>query len=334
MRTPKYLSPTSITLALSDMEEFYLRYLADVKTEKFPQTQPMSIGSAFDAKVKSYLHYNLFGNYGKGDIYDFKNIFELQVEAHNRDWAIQHCEIVFKAYKKSGSLADLMLELQSANGQPRFEITLEGRVSHETNVGGVPLLGKPDLYFVSAGGSHVIRDWKVNGYCGTRNLSPKRGYVTIRDGWGSQDGPPSRNVNTPHKDAQCIRISGINVNIADYLENIDAAWAQQLSIYGWLLGEPIASNFIVGIEQLVCSPGKIRVATFSNRISPDFQHSLYRTASNLWAKIQSGHIFSELSLEESRDRCLTLDRYHEAFKPSDDPKDKWFAQATRKQKDF
>ena len=334
MRIPKYLSPTSMALALSDMEEFYLRYLADQRPERFPQTQPMSIGSAFDARVKSYLHWNLFGHYGEGDVYLFENIFEMQVEEHNRDWALPNSVVVFEAYKKSGSLADFMLELQNAQGEPRFELTLEGRISHESNVGGVPFLGKPDVYYVSAGGSHVIRDWKVNGYCGTRNLSPKSGYVTVRDGWRSDDGPPSRNVNIPHKDAQCMRISGINVNVAQYLENIDDTWARQLAIYGWLLGEPIASNFIVGIEQLVCSPGKIRVATFSNRISPDFQHNLYRTASNLWQTIESGYIFTGMSREDSDDRCLTLDRYHEAFKPSDDPKDQWLASITRVQKDW
>lgn len=333
MRTPAYLSPTAITLWLDDIEEYYLRYLADEKMPRFGQTKPMSIGSAFDAKVKSYLHWQLFGNWGERDVYKFENLFEQQVEADNRDWAIQHCEIVFNAYKKSGSLADLMLELQTASEPPRFEVTLEGKVSHETNLGGVPLLGKPDLYYVSAGGSHVVRDWKVNGYCGTRKLSPKPGYITIRDGWGPEIATPSRNVNTPHKDAQCMMINGIKVNVATWLELIDEMWAKQLAIYGWLLGEPIAGNFIVGIEQLVCSPGQIRVATFSNRISPDYQHNLYRTISNMWAAITSGHIFEELSKEASMDRCQVLDGYHKVH-VSEDPRDEWFSEATRKQKDF
>lgn len=333
MRTPRYSSPTSITVFFDDREEYYLKYLAENRVPRFPQTQPMSIGSAFDAKVKSYLHYNLFGNYGSDNQYEFKNIFESQVEAHNRDWAIQHCEIVFKAYKESGSLADLMLELQAAAGPPRFEITVEGRVSHESNIGGVPLLGKPDLYFVTIDGSHVIRDWKVNGYCGTRNLSPKKGYVIIRDGWDHKNTPPSRNVNTPHKEAQCMRIGGITVNVATYLELIDEMWAKQVAIYGWLLGEPVASNFIVGIEQLVCSPGSIRIATFSNRISPDYQHKLYRQISNMWRCIESGHIFDDMSREDSDDRCHTLDMYHKVHE-SDDPKDKWFSEATRVQKDW
>lgn len=333
MRKPKYLSPTSIALFLSDLEEFYLTYLAEQRVPRIPQTQPMSIGSAFDARIKSYLHWKLFGNWGEGDVYKFENIFEQQVEPHNRTWAREHSVIVFDAYKKSGSMADLMLELSQATSAPRFEITLEGRVSHKTNVGGVPLLGKPDLYFVSAGGGHVIRDWKVNGYCGTRNLSPKKGYSTVRDGWGPEVGTPSRNVNAPHKDAQCMRIQGINVNIATWLEHIDEAWARQLSIYGWLLGEPVGSNFIVGIEQLVCSPGKIRIATFSNRISPEFQHTLYRQASNIWRRLESGHIFEELSLKDSIDRCQVLDGAHKIH-DSDDPKDRWFSQATRVHKDY
>ena len=56
MRKPEYLSPTSISLHEKDVDEFYSRYLADNKMPRMAQTQPMAIGSAFDAFCKSYLH--------------------------------------------------------------------------------------------------------------------------------------------------------------------------------------------------------------------------------------------------------------------------------------
>ena len=251
MRDVKYLSPTSIALWESDRENFYLSYLADHRPPKIPQTQPMSVGSAFDAFVKSELFYRLFGNWGEGDRFKFEAIFESQVEPHNRAWALDAGEHVFKAYEKSGALADLVLELKQATEDPRFEFKIEARVIHATNLGGVQLLGKPDLHFVSGEGNRVINDWKVNGYCGRHSVSPKPGYVNCRDGWNTKIIPPSRTSNKPHKNAQVMRIGDIDINAAVWLEDVDSTWARQLTIYAWVMGEPIGSNFIVGIDQIV-----------------------------------------------------------------------------------
>ena len=60
MRQPEYLSPTSIGLWQKDRQEFYLYYLADHRPPRIAQNEPMAIGAAFDAYIKSYLHEMLF----------------------------------------------------------------------------------------------------------------------------------------------------------------------------------------------------------------------------------------------------------------------------------
>ena len=52
MRTPKYISPSALKLFEKNPTEYYLKYLADAHPPRSPQTQPMSVGSAFDAFVK------------------------------------------------------------------------------------------------------------------------------------------------------------------------------------------------------------------------------------------------------------------------------------------
>src|SRR5436190_14893856 len=128
MRKIEYLSPSSIDKFEQDQEAFYVRYLSEHRLPDDPQTQPMSIGSAFDAYCKSYIHERLFGK-GNDPKYQFENIFEAQVQAHLRDWAIIHGKYAFESYQKSGALADLMLELQHAINVPKFEIEVKGVIS-------------------------------------------------------------------------------------------------------------------------------------------------------------------------------------------------------------
>jgi len=244
MRTPNYLSPTSISLFYEDAEEFYRRYLSENKSIRPPQTQPMSIGSAFDAYVKSYLYNNLFGNDGNGR-FDLRTIFEEQVEEHNRDWAWEHGKLVFDQYKAAGCLADLMLELNQAVGKPRFEFSIQDTV--ETDIGGIPLLGKPDVFFINSEGARVVYDWKVNGYCANRITSPMKGYVKLR----TKRSDDKYNYKQ-HPRCVATTFKGIMINAAMFLEEGNRGWADQLTVYSWLLGEPIGSEQVIyAIDQIV-----------------------------------------------------------------------------------
>jgi len=321
MRDIEYLSPTSIAQWYEDRSEFYLQRLADERPPRLPQTRPMAAGAAFDAFIKSYLVENLFGE--KRPKFELKTLFEEQVEPHNRDWAKLAGGHIFTQYKKLGAIADLMLELSHATHEPRFEFTVTDDVA--IRGGAVPLLGKPDVYFITKGGEHVVYDWKVNGYCGKSPTSPKPGYIIVRGG---------RTSGKAHKDCQTINKGGIDVNVATTLEVIDESWASQISIYAWILGEEVGSQFIAGIDQIVAAPNNtdfpdLRVASHRCRVGKQFQIDLEIRIYEIWEAIKSGHIFDNLSREESDARCLMLDNYYKAFPTSDDPKDKWFQQITR-----
>ena len=341
MRTPKYYSPTSIAKFHNDRQEFYLNYLADNRPPRMAQTRPMSIGSSFDAYVKAYLSKKLFGEIRDG--FNLEEIFETQVETHNRTWAWENGEYVFECYRKSGALASLLLELEGAMTEPKFEFTVQEKIDHTgISEDGIMLLGKPDLYFTTKDGVKVILDWKVNGYCGKRSTSPSKGYVRITDGWNYETAPPSRRSGIPHKDTDVFLESGIEINVSISLEEANASWGAQTAIYGWLTGEPIGSQFITAIDQIVAKPrtegtlvfGEVppllRIASHRCFISKEFQTSLYERIVKMDETIKSGHIFDDVSREKSDEQCAILDIYHEAFdQSSDDPNEQWFNEACR-----
>jgi len=317
MRKPRYLSPTSIDLFYKDTQEFYLRYLADERPPRFPQTRPMSVGSAFDAYVKSYLHDALFDS--KDPEFALDTIFESQVEEEHREWAREAGSYCFQCYKESGALADLMLELEQAVSDPRFEFTVEGRVTHEANVDGVVLLGKPDVYFHTKEGGAVVYDWKVNGFCSKSNTSPAKGYMSLRP------------QNKIHKQCTAMMVNGIMINVELPLDQVNQSWATQTAIYAWLLGEEVGSKFIVGIDQLACGvgdPPPIRVAKHRAHVSPEHQHEVYGKAVYIWQVIQSGWIFRDMSEEASHQKQSMLDQVHAAY-GGEGPEEEWFTRMTR-----
>lgn len=304
MRTPDYLSPTSLKLFEADKDAFYLRYLADNRPPRDPQTQPMAAGSAFDAFCKSFLYYRLFGHYGPDNQYERDAIFESQVEAHNRDWARRAGENLFALYKKSGALADLMGELNTSASDPRFEFAVQDTI--HGNSGAVPLLGKPDIFFINDQGCRVLLDWKVNGYCGKSMTSPQPGYVNCRDGWLPSERKPSPRNRLPHKDCSPVSFRGIRINDRISMEYVNGDWAAQTTTYAWLLGEDIGSDgLVVGIEQLCGVPTDkddplVRCASHRCRVSNDYQINLHSRYVHAWTLIKSGNIFPEMGENTGR----------------------------------
>lgn len=323
MRLPKYLSPSSFKLFESNLDEFYTKYLAENRPPRGGQTKPMSVGSAFDAYAKSYIHFCLFGNYGLNDQYAKDTIFEQQVEAHNRDWARAAGQHTFDCYKNCGALADLMLELQKSVGKPRFEFEIQGTV--ESRIGNVQLLGRPDIFFMNKEGARVILDWKVNGYCSNSTISPMPGYVMCRDAWQPGARKSSPNDRMPHKNCFPTRFKGLMINTQEYLENLNSEWGAQLAVYGWLLGEEVGSQDLIhGIDQ-ICGMGTggdkpfLKVASHRLRVGANFQHELLDRLTVAWETIQSGHIFKHLSHEESDLHCAELERQSAAMSDPNDP---------------
>jgi hypothetical protein len=237
-------------------------------------------------------------------VYSFENLFETQVEPQNRDFALNAGKHCFDCYIHSGAYSDLIDDLEQSKYEPQFEFTLEGEIER------VPLIGKPDLRYIHWTDADIIFDWKVNGYCSKGNTSPAKLYSMVKDG---QDGKPSRNNGQAHPDFVPFNYNGFKIG-SHYLEDVNKDWGTQLSIYSWLLGESIGSeDFIVRIDQLCCKENKngnpfLRVANQYARISKDFQVTLLTRLQDCWRVINSGHIFQELTLEESEEKCELLDQ--------------------------
>ena len=296
MRLPEHMSPTSLALWQKNPEDYYLRYLAEDRPPRMPQTQPMSVGSAFDAYVKSKLHIDLFGEAGE---FDFDNIFEKQVEPHNRDFARQAGQVCMDAYVSTGAYKALRSEMVNATTDPIFEFQVK------LPIGDVILLGKPDLFFHNAEGIRIIPDWKVNGFCAERTTSPKQGYICLRPGMKI------------HKNAQPMKWKGAMINVGCMFEDIDRTWASQLATYAWLTGEEVGSeDWVAGIEQLVCNK-VISVASHRSRIGADFQKRLLAEYESAWRIIHSEWIFRDVSEEDSKGRQELLDQRAKAIREMD-----------------
>jgi hypothetical protein len=326
MKTIKGLSPTSIHLWESDRDEFYLKYLSDASRPDQIQTDAMSVGSAFDAFVKSSLHWHIFGNYGENETYQIDNLLAQQVSAECMTFARRAGKECFDRYRVCGCYDELLEDMLKSEVSPRFEFTLYG------NVGGVPLMGKPDCWYRR--GVDVTLDWKVEGFCSKYSQSPKKLHKTCRDTWEPTDeckatrggGEPKAHKNYSEMDHYGHKIG------AHWLEEVDKKWADQIATYSWLLGMPVGDEeTITCIDQLACKPHPlqktveqplfplIRVAQHRCRISSYWQHCLLERYQTCWNALQSGHIFDDLSIEESKARCEVLDMQQ----PTDGQDDLW-----------
>lgn len=267
----KYISPTSLSLFEMDKEEFYLKYVAKNRPPRDPQTEPMAVGSGFDAYVKAYLQETL-----KIPGPSFEEIFESQVEVQNRDFANEHGKYCFEHYKNCGALGRLIAECNKAH-----DVRLEGKVLKE--VDGIPLLGIPDFAYTTPEGVDVVHDWKVNGYCSKSNTSPKKGYCWC--------------MGTEHKQCELMPRYSLEVNGLLSLDEINDKWAKQLTIYGWVLG--YSGTFIGSIDQIVNKGGPhgtLRTAQFRHEI--DESEELMELIREAWDYAQTAH---DETLEEYSD---------------------------------
>lgn len=300
MRIPRALSFTGLKSWAASEEMFFLDRLAEARSPAGPQSRPAAGGSSFDLVVKRDLSIDLTGSCPP-ELFSAE-VFERQVAEQHRSWALAAGEHALKAYKASGAYDDLLFLLRKSETPPRFEADVQG------TIGGVPLFGRMDCAFQLAK-RPIIKDWKLRGYFST--ASPSRGYMLCRDGY-ILDGKPSRSHGKQH--ASFIPSDWNGLTIArGWLDDINQEFAAQLSIYSWLSGaEPGDEDFVVGIEELVCSQNgtgfpNIRVATHRGRISKKFQMQLLSRAQRCWEAITSGHVFQHLSRAQSDARCEMLE---------------------------
>ena len=301
MRQLEYLSYSGLSLWESRPDEFYLTRLCERREPREPQEKPAAAGSAFDAYVKSFLHRALFGD--SNPQFEFQTLFEAQVEPQNRDWAIPVGQYIFHCYKLSGFYDELLDMLKQSKEPPRFEFEVQATLN------GVPFLGKPDACWVTPRDVHVIHDFKVSGFASKYTTSPCKGYRICRDGFV---GKQSRGAGKEHREYLGLQYRDIEINTS-YMEASNDSWADQLSLYGWALGEKIGDeNVVLSIHQIVAKPveyefPQLRVAEYHGRVAAGHQHALAARLKRCWDALQSGHIFADLSREESDLQCQALD---------------------------
>lgn len=300
MRHFKAISPSSLGLYESNREEFYLKYLSEQRPERPPQMIYMAAGSSFDAYVKSKIHTDVFGEAAtKGSAYEFATIFEAQVEPQCRDAALEMGRYLMDKYVQSGAYQTLICDILRSPAPVRMEFEVKKVVN------GVPLLGKPDLQYLTPVGVHVISDWKVNGSYSSHGVSPVQGYKTCR----SFDAKTRLWQPSSHKKYFSKKVKDLEVNM-NCLSQFSPDWATQLTIYAWCLDEvPGHEDFVVRMEQFACRPGGIRsdgslqvkIATHMSTISPRFQMDVMKRLVEMWTSIEKGHIFTDMTLEQSRE---------------------------------
>jgi len=322
MRTPKYLSPSALSKWEENRQIFYLWYLCDFRNPRPPQKDYMAVGSGLDAFVKSAIHEAIFGSgVTKGSAYEFETIFESQVEAHIRDSTLKLAQDLWYQYVESGAYAALLADVQASPLEPQMEFKVEGTIE------GVPLLGKPDLRYITKEGVHVIADWKVNGSTSRIGASPMQGYKICKDYGSRTHNKPfrARRLKTDpadkvYKDYTPLQVKDVEINTY-YLEEFVPYWADQLGIYAWLLGEKVGSeDYVVRMEQVACRPVKTRelprakFACHMARISKEYQGKILARVQECWETIQSGHIFTDRDREDSDSLCELLDAQAETPK--------------------
>lgn len=256
------------------------------------------MGSGFDAFVKSEIYKAVHGK-AEGQ-FEFATIFEDQVEPHNRDIVLPRAQDLFDQYVKCGAYGRLLGEIVQSPHPPQMEFSVKGEIE------GVPLTGKPDLRFITKDGIHIIADWKVKGSMSKTGASPTQGYQLCLD-YGS------KTHGKAHKKYEPTQWKGMEIN-GKYLEEFEPDWSDQLAIYSWLLGEPVGGEeFVIRMEEIACRPVKgqplprAKCVTHMARIGKAHQESLLARIKTCWSTIQDGHIFTDLSREESDEMCEMLD---------------------------
>jgi hypothetical protein len=323
MRKPERLSYSGMNTWEARPDEFYLKYLCERRSPKVPQERPAAVGSAFDAIVKSALHAALNGPRSDPK-YDLTALYEAQVEPQNRTWAMPEGLHVFECYKVAGFYDTLLGQLQVSAEPPRFEFTVEAVLN------GVPFTGKPDCGWVTPGLVRVIHDFKVNGYCGKGTTSPHKSYMLCMDGW---IGKQSKSHGTEHNAFLAKQHGDITINTS-YLEAANAAWADQLSLYAWAMGEPIGGETVLSIHQITAkamseSRPQLRMSQFRALVAREYQLRLAARLKRCWDAITSGHVFADLSRGDSDARCATLDAAAVGLQTDGSSLENYFSEATR-----
>ena len=158
--------------------------------------------------------------------------------------------------------------------------------------------------------------------------------MLCRDGYKSEK--PSKSHGTQHTNYMDFNHRGLTINVG-YMEYCNDEYADQLCLYGWLLGEKPGDENVVGmIEEIVAKPASptplLRVANHRARIKADHQQKLQDRVARCWEAVKPGHVFTDLTPEENAGRCQVLDDTAVGLGTGAGPYDDWFNEVSRPSK--
>lgn len=291
-------SPSSLRMFSEDRSNFYLTYIAKNRPPRSPQTMPMGLGSYFDCRVKDQIQLDVLKQPSL-----FSSEMLSSVEIPIRDEIAPHGERVWDMYKSVGAWKWLKKLLRKVT-----DITTEEMIS--AKVGAVELRGIPDLIF-KVEGKWVIFDWKVNGYFSMSNVGPHKYYSKLLEVAGKNKMHRQSMITNP-----VLLLNGMHT-----MDECNEGWSTQLATYAMIMG--IEEDFIAMIDQLTFvngSAGKeLRCGQFRMKITQDYMEDVYNKYELMDSVVKSGHIFTDMTRQQSNERCEELEDVGFALLDSGDP---------------
>jgi hypothetical protein len=161
--------------------------------------------------------------------------------------------------------------------------------------------------------------------------------MLCRDGY---QGNPSRSHGKEHKLFMASDFRGLTIN-RGWMEDCQSEYADQCTLYGWLLGETLGGEeTVIFIDELVSKPTGIaldshypllRVANHRARVRKEYQEKLLERVERCWGAVISGHVFLDVTREESDARVETLEDMAVGLATDGSQEEDWFNEVTRPQ---
>jgi len=267
-KTPDYLSPSSISVAINNPNTFYCQKLILDSMPREKQNLAMGVGTAFDISIKELL---------------IEKGVPTAVPLEKIQGSMQNPDIIEECFRASKQLMDMYRNSRLVTTTKWVQV--EGDFHKEYHFGGkkLPLMCKLDaVVWDEEYNMGVPLDWKCSGYSSTSGTTPKPGYMDKWDGskWCGA-----------HK----------NYTKGMLVTELGRDWARQFTLYGMVY------NKLVGVEDFTEFPvivhhpvfngtkKKPMVAVYRAIATEQIQREFWDEACILWEDILSDKFLDRLT---------------------------------------